>query len=273
MKDTDKPWWLTPHGVITVMDWFGLTREQAHRLIASWVHDHLLTNTGRTMARVLGAVASAARCSAWRSGSRPWRPRRDTRRRTLGPRRADSLLYRSVYGQHPLPMLGSGPLHRVTGINTTGQESYEKAVGASGRACRWHDLRLPSVRETQRTRSVGSVSMSSTTSRSNGTSPTPTPVSVDWHRGDVGLVPNDASQIVRTARTDDQVELVTLRSSSRVFRGGCTALRGSDRPEMNTIDVPEPPSQVYACDGWHVFYDDEGRWFGWPDSETLQSRS
>ena len=58
MKDADKLWRLTPHGVDTVMEWFGLDREQAHRLIASRVHDHLLTDAGRTMARVLGAVAS-----------------------------------------------------------------------------------------------------------------------------------------------------------------------------------------------------------------------
>ena len=58
MKDADKLWRLTPHGVDTVMNWFGLDREQAHRLIASRVHDHLLTDAGRTMARALAAVAS-----------------------------------------------------------------------------------------------------------------------------------------------------------------------------------------------------------------------
>lgn len=58
MKDADKLWRLTPHGVDTVMDWFGLDRDQAHRLIASRVHDHLLTDAGRTMARVLAAVTS-----------------------------------------------------------------------------------------------------------------------------------------------------------------------------------------------------------------------
>lgn len=58
MKDADKLWRLTPHGVDTVMNWFGLTREEAHRLIASRVHGHLLTDAGRTMARVLAAVAS-----------------------------------------------------------------------------------------------------------------------------------------------------------------------------------------------------------------------
>ena len=58
VKDADKLWRLTPHGVDTVMGWFGLTREQAHVLIASRVHDHLFTDAARTMARVLAAVAS-----------------------------------------------------------------------------------------------------------------------------------------------------------------------------------------------------------------------
>ncbi|NJC73045.1 HD domain-containing protein [Planosporangium thailandense] len=57
VKDADKLWRLTPHGVDTVMDWFGLTREQAHRLIGSRVHDHLFTDAARTMARALAAVA------------------------------------------------------------------------------------------------------------------------------------------------------------------------------------------------------------------------
>ena len=50
-------WRLTPHGVDTVMEWFGLTREQAHRLIGSRVHQHLFTDAARTMARALAAVA------------------------------------------------------------------------------------------------------------------------------------------------------------------------------------------------------------------------
>jgi hypothetical protein len=57
VKDADKLWRLTPHGVDTVMDWFGLTREQAHRLIGSRVHDHLFTDAARTIARGLAAVA------------------------------------------------------------------------------------------------------------------------------------------------------------------------------------------------------------------------
>lgn len=58
VKDADKLWRLTPHGVDTVMDWFGLEREQAHRLIGSRVHEHLFTDAAKTMARALAAVAS-----------------------------------------------------------------------------------------------------------------------------------------------------------------------------------------------------------------------
>lgn len=57
VKDADKLWRLTPHGVDTVMDWFGLTRAQAHALIGSRVHSHLFTDAARTMARALAAVA------------------------------------------------------------------------------------------------------------------------------------------------------------------------------------------------------------------------
>ncbi len=58
VKDADKLWRLTPHGVDTVMEWFGLNRCQAHLLIGSRVHEHLLTDAGRVMARALAAVAS-----------------------------------------------------------------------------------------------------------------------------------------------------------------------------------------------------------------------
>ena len=58
VKDADKLWRLTPHGVDTVMDWFGLERHEALALIASRVEDHLFTDAARTMARVLSAVAS-----------------------------------------------------------------------------------------------------------------------------------------------------------------------------------------------------------------------
>ena len=57
VKDADKLWRLTPHGVDMVMDWFGLTRDEAHRLIGGRVHDQLCTDAARTMARALAAVA------------------------------------------------------------------------------------------------------------------------------------------------------------------------------------------------------------------------
>ena len=56
MKDADKLWRLTPHGVDTVMDWFGLTREQAHLLIDSRLHPFLFTDAARTMAAMLAAI-------------------------------------------------------------------------------------------------------------------------------------------------------------------------------------------------------------------------
>lgn len=58
VKDSDKLWRITPHGVDTVMDWFGLTREGAVRLIASRVHGYLHTDAARVMAKALGAVAA-----------------------------------------------------------------------------------------------------------------------------------------------------------------------------------------------------------------------
>ncbi|WP_249355091.1 HD domain-containing protein [Nocardia farcinica] len=58
VKDADKLWRLTPHGVGTVMDWFGLTRPQAHALIGSRVHEHLCTDAARAMARGLAAIAT-----------------------------------------------------------------------------------------------------------------------------------------------------------------------------------------------------------------------
>ncbi|WP_026453052.1 HD domain-containing protein [Saccharomonospora iraqiensis] len=56
VKDADKLWRLTPHGIGTVMNWFGLDRDSALRLISGRVHDHLFTESARTMARALGAV-------------------------------------------------------------------------------------------------------------------------------------------------------------------------------------------------------------------------
>lgn len=58
VKDADKIWRLTPHGITTVMGWFGLSHEQAHRLCGYRVHDHLFTDPGRIMAAGFAAIAS-----------------------------------------------------------------------------------------------------------------------------------------------------------------------------------------------------------------------
>lgn len=58
VKDADKTWRLTPHGIDTVMDWFGLDRAQALRLCSSRVRPHLFTDGARTMAETLIALES-----------------------------------------------------------------------------------------------------------------------------------------------------------------------------------------------------------------------
>ncbi|HSN38360.1 MAG TPA: HD domain-containing protein [Arthrobacter sp.] len=58
VKDADKTWRLSPHGIDTVMDWFGLDRGQALRLCSQRVHGHLFTSEARAMARALSALES-----------------------------------------------------------------------------------------------------------------------------------------------------------------------------------------------------------------------
>jgi HD domain len=60
VKDADKIWRLTPHGLDTIMDWFGLDRGQALRLCSSRVHAHLLTGAGKALARGLAGIESAS---------------------------------------------------------------------------------------------------------------------------------------------------------------------------------------------------------------------
>ncbi len=62
VKDADKLWRLSPHGVDTVMEWFGLAREEATRLCSWRVHGALHTEAARLMARGFGAIASV---DAW----------------------------------------------------------------------------------------------------------------------------------------------------------------------------------------------------------------
>ncbi|MFF2242764.1 HD domain-containing protein [Arthrobacter sp. NPDC058130] len=58
VKDADKTWRLSPHGVDTVMDWFGLDRDQAMRLCSQRVHGHLFTQEAKVMASALSALES-----------------------------------------------------------------------------------------------------------------------------------------------------------------------------------------------------------------------
>ena len=58
VKDADKTWRLSPHGIDTVMDWFGLERGEALRLCSQRVHGHLFTAEAEAMARALSALES-----------------------------------------------------------------------------------------------------------------------------------------------------------------------------------------------------------------------
>ncbi|BBC34503.1 hypothetical protein SGFS_057970 [Streptomyces graminofaciens] len=66
VKDADKLWRLTPHGLRTVGSWFCLDTEQTLRMVLSNTYDRLLTGTGRAIARALVA------CTGLDSG--PQRP-------------------------------------------------------------------------------------------------------------------------------------------------------------------------------------------------------
>lgn len=58
VKDADKLWRVTPHGIQIVCGWFGLTREESLRITSARVQDSLFTEPARTMARGFAAVAS-----------------------------------------------------------------------------------------------------------------------------------------------------------------------------------------------------------------------
>jgi hypothetical protein len=63
VKDADKLWRITPPGIDTIMDWFGLDRGQALRLVCARVHDHLFTPEARAMAGAFAALESLAATS------------------------------------------------------------------------------------------------------------------------------------------------------------------------------------------------------------------
>jgi hypothetical protein len=58
VKDADKLWRISPHGIATVCGWFGLSPEESLRLCASRVEPALLTAEARVIARTLTALAS-----------------------------------------------------------------------------------------------------------------------------------------------------------------------------------------------------------------------
>lgn len=58
VKDADKLWRVTPHGIRTVCGWFDLTPDEALRITAARVQDALFTDAGRTMAAALIAIGS-----------------------------------------------------------------------------------------------------------------------------------------------------------------------------------------------------------------------
>ncbi|WFR73941.1 HD domain-containing protein [Prescottella defluvii] len=58
VKDADKLWRITPHGLATVGRWFGLAPSETLRLVGSRTHAHLCTEPARLMARGFAAIAS-----------------------------------------------------------------------------------------------------------------------------------------------------------------------------------------------------------------------
>lgn len=58
VKDADKLWRVTPHGLATVQGWFDLDHAEALRITGARVQHALFTEAARAMARALMAVAS-----------------------------------------------------------------------------------------------------------------------------------------------------------------------------------------------------------------------
>ena len=58
VKDADKLWRVTPHGILIVCGWFGLTRSESLRITTARVHDSLFTEPARAMARGFAAIGS-----------------------------------------------------------------------------------------------------------------------------------------------------------------------------------------------------------------------
>lgn len=59
LKDADKLWRHTPHGVATMRSWWGSSQDEILTILEDYVGPQLLTNTGRAMAQGLLATARA----------------------------------------------------------------------------------------------------------------------------------------------------------------------------------------------------------------------
>lgn len=57
VKDADKLWRLTPHGLRTIRSWFCLDPEQTLRLVLALTYDRLFTEPARAIGRALAAYA------------------------------------------------------------------------------------------------------------------------------------------------------------------------------------------------------------------------
>lgn len=60
MKDADKLWRFTGHGIATIGDWFGIAPKDTVAMLESFVLPSLITDTGRIMAAALLAEGAAA---------------------------------------------------------------------------------------------------------------------------------------------------------------------------------------------------------------------
>lgn len=58
VKDADKLWRVTPHGIEIVCGWFGLTREESLRITSLRVQHSLFTEPAQAMARGFAAIGS-----------------------------------------------------------------------------------------------------------------------------------------------------------------------------------------------------------------------
>lgn len=61
VKDADKAWRFSPHGVATICGWFDYETDQTLEMLEGFVMPTMLTSTGRAMAR---AMLAAGRASA-----------------------------------------------------------------------------------------------------------------------------------------------------------------------------------------------------------------